>query len=223
VAGGLLVINNLQKLGRRDTTVRDGQTPSRHEKKELSANGEHCRNTEPERKLQPMSTELAKTRPDKHERIRKRLKYALDAMIWGGPDGTLVDYVAAAKLANISTRVMRKNLEKPQVLAYLRSQREVFRASLSTKTLWHLDQISSQRVNMNAAVAACRAVLGQDEQSRPITSVSPRLTIVIRPADPSPTPVTIEAKPLDELGTDPHDPTRELAPARFHDPNDPDR
>jgi hypothetical protein len=171
-----------------------------------------------------MTTALTKTRPDKHERIRKRLKYALDAMIWGGPDGQLVDYVAAAKLANISTRIMRKNLERPQVLAYLRTQREVFRASLSTKTLWHLDQISGQRVNMNAAVAACRAVLGQDEQSRlPTADSSPHLTIVIRQPDPAPAPVVIEHQPVELTTDDPHDSHRRLREPRFKDPTDPNR
>jgi hypothetical protein len=174
----------------------------------------------PDENCKPMTTALTKTRPDKHERIRKRLKYALDAMIWGGPDGQLVDYVAAAKLANISTRIMRKNLERPHVLRYLRTQREVFRASLSSKSLWHLDQISSQRVNMNAAFAACRAVLGQDEQSRlPTADSSPYVTIkILNVAAPTP-PVTIEAKPVAELETDdPHDPTKPLRMPYFRDP-----
>jgi hypothetical protein len=170
---------------------------------------------------QPMSNALqTKDRPDKPERIRKRLKYGLDAMIWGGPDGQLCDYVAAAKLANISTRIMRKNLERPQVLSYLRAQREVFRASLSTKSLQHLDQLSAQRKNLNAAVAACRAVLGQDDaQPRSFNAESPHLTIRIVNQPAAPAPVTIEHKPLEpELGSDPNDPCRELAPARFRDP-----
>jgi hypothetical protein len=169
------------------------------------------------------TTSQTKIAPKKPERIRKRLKYALDAMIWGGPDGQLVDYVAAAKLANISTRIMRKNLERPHVLAYLRTQREVFRASLSSKSLWHLDQISAQRTNMNAAVAACRAVLGQDDQPRVASAESgPWLTIklVAAPAAPAP-PVTIEAKPIEpELGSDPNDPTQQLRPAQFRWPRD---
>jgi hypothetical protein len=166
---------------------------------------------------------VRKPHTDKPERIRKRLKYALDAMIWGGPDGQIVDYVAAAKLANISTRVMRRNIEKPQVLRYLRTQREVFRASLSTKSLQHLDQLSAQRTNMNAAVAACRAVLGQeDQQPRSFTTESPHLTIkIVTPPAAAPAPVTIEHQALEPAETtDPWDATKPLVQPHFKWPRD---
>jgi hypothetical protein len=74
---------------------------------------------------------------------------------------------------------------------------------------------------MNAAVAAVRAVLGQDEQVRSTGSeVRPWVTIRVIAAPAAPSPVTIEARPEPELGDDPNDPCRPLAPARFKDPFD---
>lgn len=170
-----------------------------------------------------MTTALTKTRPDKRTRITGRLKVALDLMVWGDQTGKPLDYTEAGRTVNISARSMRRSLERPLVRQYLYQQGQVFRASLTPRSLWHLDQISAQRVNMNAAVAACRTVLGQEEQSRSDPSVSPRLTIVIRQPDVAPAPVTIEHKPVELESDDPHDATRPLRAPFFRDPTDPHR
>jgi hypothetical protein len=168
---------------------------------------------------------VVKDHPNSRERISKRLKVALDAMIWPDESGRSLDYDEAARLVGIPVKSMRKSLERPVTRRYLRAGAEVFRAALSTKIVSRLGQLSMQDENRNAAVAACRTVLGQDEaQSRSLNAESsPWLTIrvIAAPAAPALPAKVIEHEP--ELGSDPHDPFRELAPARFHDPNDPDR
>jgi hypothetical protein len=160
---------------------------------------------------------------DKRKRISAKLKAALDSMIWPDEMGHTCDYVEAARKQNITTRSMRKSLELVHVRMYLRSEAEVFRATLNAKTLSRLAELGWQNTNMNAAVNAVKAIRGEEDESRSPTMVSPRLTIVIRPADPSPAVTTIEHKPVEELGTDPHDPTRRLREPFFRDPTDPNR
>jgi hypothetical protein len=146
-----------------------------------------------------MTTELAKTRPDKRERISPRLRHALDLMIWGDQTGRPLPYDEAAKAVNISTHSMRRSLERPTTRAYLRAQREVYRAALSSKTLHRLAELGWQDENRNAAVAAIRAIDGQEEQSRPLTSESPHVTIRIVNVAPAPAVTTIEhVRPIAE-------------------------
>jgi hypothetical protein len=159
-----------------------------------------------------MTTALAKTRPDKRSRITARLKVALDLMVWGDQTGKPLDYTEAGRTVNISARSMRRSLERPLVRQYLVQQGQVFRASLTPRSLWHLAEISAQRVNMNAAVAACRTVLGQDEaQSRSLNpESSPHMTIQIVNVQPSPAPApVIEHSPLPELEAEPAPPHRD--------------
>jgi hypothetical protein len=85
--------------------------------------------------------------------------------------------------------------------------------------------LAFQNQNANAAVASCRAIIGQDEdQSRSLGLPSPHLTIkIITPPAASPAPVVVEHQPVEKLGDDPHDPTRQLRQPFFRDPTDPDR
>jgi hypothetical protein len=120
---------------------------------------------------------------------------------------------------------MRKALQRPVVRMYLRAEAEVFRASLTPRSLWDLREISAQRVNMNAAVSAARTIVGAEEQSRPITAESPHLTIkIVNAVNTAPVAPTIEHKPIEpELTDDPHDPTKQLREPMFRWPRDEDR
>ena len=88
------------------------------------------------------------------ETIPARLKAALDLMTWGGPDGKPLPWDEAARTAQISARSMRRSLERPAVRRYLLEQKEVLRACLSARNLFHLDELVSQRENKGAAVQA---------------------------------------------------------------------
>jgi hypothetical protein len=163
---------------------------------------------------------VIKDHPNQSERISKRLRRALDMMVWPGESGHSLEWYEAAHAAGILKESMRRSLRRPVVRMYLRTEQEVFRASLSSRIPARLGQLAFQNQNANAAVSACRAVLGQDEQVRSISGEArPWVTIRVIAAPTAPAPVTIEAKPIEpELGSDPHDPCRELAPARFRDP-----
>jgi hypothetical protein len=166
---------------------------------------------------------VIKDHPDKPERISKRLKSALDAMVWPDETGKSLDWFVAAQAANISRSSMKRSLERPVVRMYLRQQREVFRAALSSKTLSRLAELGWQDENRNAAVAAIRVIDGQEEQSRAPNVESPRLTIkIINQTAPEPAG-TIEHEPQPELTDDPHDATRQLREPYFRDPTDPFR
>jgi hypothetical protein len=119
-------------------------------------------------------------KPDKRERVMGRLRHALDLMIWGDETGKPLDYPDAGRAMNISTRSMRKALERPAVRRYLQEQKQVLRACLSAKSLWHLGEIASQRSNMNAAVNAVRTIdEGNPEAIKPPGSPSVGVTIKI--------------------------------------------
>jgi hypothetical protein len=145
-----------------------------------------------------------KNAPDKRERITGRLRHALDLMVWGDQNGRPLPYDEAARSVNITTRSMRKSLERTATRLYLREQREVFRACLTAKSLWRLDQLSIQDENRNAAVAALRVIEGQDEaQARSLNAESPHMTIQVVnvvAATPEPAPVIEHEPPRDSAG-----------------------
>jgi hypothetical protein len=178
---------------------------------------------------QPMSNALQtnsqiKSVPDKRKRISARLKSALDSMIWPDETGYTLDYYEAARRQNITTRSMRKSWELPHVRMYLRSEAEVFRATLNAKTLSRLAELGWQNTNMNAAVVAVKAIRGEEEQVRSSNAEStPWLTIRLVGAAPEPKvvehiPAPIEPEPLPP---DAHlDPMRDLPAAQFRWPRD---
>jgi hypothetical protein len=164
---------------------------------------------------------IVKDRSGKPERISKRLKVALNMMVWPDEIGRSVDWYEAARKSKITVESMRKALERPVVRMYLRTQKEVFRAALSTQTLSRLRELGWQDENRNAAVAAIRAIEGQEEQARAPSASEPHVTIKIVNAvnaTPAPAPVTIEHEP--ELTDDPHDPTKQLREPYFRWPRD---
>jgi hypothetical protein len=152
---------------------------------------------------------ITKPGPDGRERISARLKTALDLMVFGDETGKPLDWDVAARTVNISTRSMRRSLQRLSVRQYLVEQGQVFRACIGAKSFWHLDQLASQRTNMSAAVAAVRAVLGQDEQVRSAgAEARPWLTIKIVTPDPTSavvehcSPPVIEHEPAERRGPD---------------------
>jgi hypothetical protein len=160
---------------------------------------------------------VTKDGPDGRERISPKLKTALDLMVFGDQTGKPLDWDVAAKAVNISTQSMRRSLQRLSVRQYLARQGQVFRACIGAKSFWHLDQIASQRTNMNAAVAAVRAVLGHDEPVRSASSEArPWLTIKIVAAEP-PSAVVEHSPPVIEHEPrqfDPNDPLQELPEPR---------
>jgi hypothetical protein len=140
---------------------------------------------------------LARNSTDRRLKIAGKLKTALDLMVWGGEDGAPLDYSEAARTANLTARSMRRALERPHVRMYLRGQRDVFRASISARVIFRLDELARQNDNRAAAVSASRTILQLEDEAeaRPArgTQQLPGLCIVIQaPASQPPAPPTID-------------------------------
>jgi hypothetical protein len=123
-------------------------------------------------------SQQAKPADDKRFAITARLRHALDLMIWGDVDGRVPSWDEAGRAMNISARSMRKSLERPVVRAYLREQKQVFRATISAKSLWRLDELAAQRTNMNAAVAAIKVIEDGDVASIGNNNNSPPAVVI---------------------------------------------
>jgi hypothetical protein len=110
-------------------------------------------------------TPTALSRSDKpgRKQIRGKLKAALEAMVWDG-----LDWDEAARNAKLTTAAMRKALGKAHVIAFLKHEREVLRASMGGKTLVRLAELRDQDENRNAAVKACQVIeqLGETDSAR---------------------------------------------------------
>jgi hypothetical protein len=115
----------------------------------------------------------------KRMQIRRKLKAALDGMIWSG-----LAFDEAARAANFNVRAMRKALERPHVRNYLRTQKQVFRESVSAANIHRAREIRDQTDNQMAAIKAIQVIeqLGDVDHARGGISgepLLPGLTIVI--------------------------------------------
>jgi hypothetical protein len=120
----------------------------------------------------PVSRHLpAMAKPDRRKIITGKLKTALNLMVWGDENNAPLEWDAAARTANLSTRSMRRALERPNVQAYLHGQKQVFRAAIGCKTLSRLAQLRDQDDNKNAAVAAAKTL----EQLEDVAAGAPRV------------------------------------------------
>jgi hypothetical protein len=98
-------------------------------------------------------------KPATRQRLGAKLRDALDAMVWDG-----LPFNEAARKANLSVRAMRLALERPHVAAYLRTQRQVFRASLSTEATFRMRELSRQDENKAAAFSATSKLMSEADQ-----------------------------------------------------------
>jgi hypothetical protein len=129
--------------------------------------------------------------PKRRLKIGAKLRVAIDAIVF---DGAAFD--EAARKANCTTRAIRKAFERAHVLTYLRTRKEVLRASANGQNIRRLMQIRDKADNM-PAVQAIRMLeqLGEDTQAGSRGSVSvPGLVVVIQTGDRS---ATIEPVPHD--------------------------
>lgn len=127
------------------------------------------------------------------KRIRGTLQAALDNMALKG-----LRWQDAAKAANYRTDSMWRQLQLGHVQAYLRSQRQVFRESLTDRATFRMIELSEQDDNMAAAVTATRALMNEHDQSVAGGAAikAPGLQIVIMqapaPSHGLPNPITID-------------------------------
>lgn len=111
----------------------------------------------------------------KRMQIRGKLKATLDAMVWDG-----LEWQAAAKAHNFHVVSMRKAMGLPHVQAYLRSERQVLRESLSPRNIHRLREIRDAADNM-PAIQAIRTLEGMgDDAIGGVAAVSHSPGITIR-------------------------------------------
>jgi hypothetical protein len=148
--------------------------------------------------------DIARPKPLKaDDRIRGKLKAALDLMVFGGEDGLPLSFDVAARSVNFPVRSMRRALERPHVRQYLRASGQVMRASICARIPHRLGQLMMQDDNRAAAVRAAAVLETIDERDgmRPATPMQPGLQIIIiqpdRPAKQAPT-IDVTADRLDD-------------------------
>lgn len=172
--------------------------------------------------------------PTKRPRpIPAKVKAAIKLMVRGAdddPDAKPLGLLEAARAAGMHAFVLRRYLDRPTVIALLRSQRRAFRNELCATNESHLADIRANSLNAMAKLGAIRTLeeLSDAEYAthrRSELDWTPHVTIRIVGPPVEPMPVTIEHKAIEpELGSDPNDPTKPCRPALFRDPtSDPNR
>jgi hypothetical protein len=140
-------------------------------------------------------------RPDGRSvpKMTPQVRAACDFMIFEA-----MSWDAAAVKAGVPARSMRRALHRPYVLKYLRDERQVLLAAISTATPLRLAQLRDQDENRNAAVNAARTLEGLDTDTphRGGHASAPGFVIVFNSplsALPAGEPViAIEASPVED-------------------------
>jgi hypothetical protein len=110
-------------------------------------------------------------------RVGGKLRQALLLMVWEG-----LPYNTAAERCNLRVHSMREALERPHVLAFIRSQKQVMRTAASGANILALTEVRDQRDNQMARVQAVKALeqLSDTDQARGGSApAQPGLTIQI--------------------------------------------
>jgi hypothetical protein len=120
--------------------------------------------------------------PDRARRIPESVKAACLAMIEEG-----LDFISAAKANGLKPDSMRRHLNTPQVVAFIRKERARFRASVCCANEYVLQEIRDNGENTMARVRAVQ-VLEQLDETPALRSgelVSPGVTIRLITIAPS--------------------------------------
>jgi len=89
-------------------------------------------------------------------------------MTWGDDKGEVLDHMEAARRVGMTPQGMRKALARPEVRRLLTEEKQAVRLALTAKTPSRLAYLRDQNKNMNAAVAAARALdqIGETDEAR---------------------------------------------------------
>jgi hypothetical protein len=148
---------------------------------------------------QPSRQAIAGKTASKPGRVTGKLQVACKAIAWEGQE---LDQ--AAKTAGLTTRALRLALERRHVIAFLKEQREVFRAYVSAQNIHHAKELRDKTGNAMAKLGAMKYIdqIADAEHGVSGRSSSPGVTIIIGQA-PSVTAQQhrIEANPLTIQGS----------------------
>jgi hypothetical protein len=119
----------------------------------------------------------------KPKQIGRKLKIALDCMVYGDENGEPCEWDDAARKAGLSLVAMRKALERAHVLRYSREQKQVFRQSVSAANILHARRIRNASGNAMASLGAIKLLEQMDERapahSGAQKNVTPGVVVVI--------------------------------------------
>jgi len=132
---------------------------------------------------QPTTQQRAAIDRSRPMRVTGKLKVACNLLAYEG-----LPFNEAAQQAGLSVHAMRLALQRPHVIAYLKAQREVLRASMSGRNILTLAAVRDQTDNQMARVNAVKALeqIGDEPSARSGASSMPGLVIQIvnSPAEP---------------------------------------
>ena len=139
--------------------------------------------------------------PDKHKTairnsINGKLKAALHLMVFGPTEGDqagiALSWTEAAKAADFHVQAMRKALERPHVQAYLRAQKQVFRASASAQNISVLVKLRDQSGNGMVQLGAVKVLeqIGDEPGAGSVQQRAPGMVIVVVNGTNPPPPLT---------------------------------
>jgi hypothetical protein len=125
-------------------------------------------------------TDIAPTQPAKpprsetrSDRITPKVRAAIEQMVWNG-----LPFDQAAQVAGMHVAAMRKALNRPHVMALLKSEMQVLRSSEHPRSIHRLAQIRDAANNMPAVVAA-KHLLENEQTNSNTNNTSPGVTIRI--------------------------------------------
>lgn len=136
--------------------------------------------------------------------VTGKLRDACLLMVFGPEDGDdagcALSMDEAARKAGITTRQIRKALDKPHVRQFLNQQKQVFRASASAQNISRLVELRDESENAMAKLGAIKLLEQVDEQAdRKATARTPGVVILIGE------PASVAAKVLNHQGRVGHD------------------
>jgi hypothetical protein len=148
--------------------------------------------------------------PKKPRTVPKKVRDAIVFMVRGRPDdadGKPIDFIEAAKLADVKPDIMRQWLDRPEARAFLRAERVAFRAAVCAGNELALKRVRDGSENGMAVIGSVRALEQIDEEeTRPNRGgivQTPGFVIVINQPGaeprqiPAPAP-SIEHRPADD-------------------------
>jgi hypothetical protein len=154
----------------------------------------------------------AETDKRKRLQVRGKLKRAVDLLIYGDESGKRYDHITAARAANYHPASMRKALELPHVIAYLRKQKQVFRESVSGANIHVLREIRDDSGNAMARLGAVKLLEDDGTQRRgtnvQVNVMTPGVMVDLTAKQVAPLidhQEIIELNPLEDQGDVPHD------------------
>jgi hypothetical protein len=121
--------------------------------------------------IQPATLPRSETRSD---RITPKVRAAIEQMVWNG-----LPFDQAAQVAGMHVAAMRKALNRPHVMALLKSEMQVLRSSEHPRSIHRLAQIRDAANNMPAVVAAKHLLETEQTNSNSSSNTSPGVTIRI--------------------------------------------